>query len=121
MAKTILIVDDSAVVRQVVSYSLSKAGYEVIAAVDGNDALTKLPNPSITMVITDLNMPGMNGIELIRQLRTRREFKFTPIVMLTTISEESKKHEGKEAGASGWIFKPFTSSQLMDVVKRFIA
>jgi two-component system chemotaxis response regulator CheY len=120
MAKTVLIVDDSSVVRQVVSYTLSKAGYELIVAVNGKDALTKLPNAMIAMVITDLNMPEMNGIELIRELRKRNEHKFTPIVMLTTVSEESRKQEGKEAGASGWIFKPFTSAQLMEVVNRFI-
>jgi two-component system chemotaxis response regulator CheY len=120
MAHTLLIVDDSASMRQMVSFTLKDAGYEVIAASNGKDALTKLNGVKISMVITDLNMPEMDGIELIRQLRGLPGFKFTPIVMLTTESQDTKKMAGKQAGASGWIVKPFKPEQLVDTVKRFV-
>jgi two-component system chemotaxis response regulator CheY len=120
MAHTLLIVDDSASMRQMVSFTLKDAGYDVIAANNGKDALTKLDGAKISMVITDLNMPEMDGIELIRQLRTKPGFKFTPIVMLTTESQDSKKMAGKQAGASGWIVKPFKPEQLLDTVKKFV-
>ena len=118
---TILTVDDSASMRQLVSFALKDAGYEVIAAVDGKDALGKLNNGSkVDMVVTDLNMPNMNGIELIQALRTSSDNKFTPVVMLTTESQESKKQEGKTAGASGWIVKPFTPEVLLNGIKKFV-
>ncbi len=120
MAKTVLIVDDSTSMRQLVSFTLKDAGYEIVEAVNGRDALNKLNGKKIEMVITDLNMPEMDGIELIRQLRNNSGFRFTPIVMLTTESQESKKQEGKRAGASGWIVKPFTPEQLIAVVKKFV-
>lgn len=120
MAKKVLVVDDAAVVRQVVSCMLTIAGYTVIQAVDGNDALTKLRADAISMVITDVNMPGMGGIEFIRWLRNHSEFRFMPVVMLTTLSHESKMQEGKEAGASGWLTKPFTAAQLIDTVRKFV-
>lgn len=119
MAEPILIVDDSASMRQLVSFALKDAGYEVIAAINGKDALGKLNGARIGMVITDLNMPEMDGIEFIKQLRSTSGYKFTPVVMLTTESQESKKQEGKQAGASGWIVKPFTPTQLIDIIKRF--
>ncbi len=118
--KKVLMVDDAAVVRQIVTLTLTNAGYEVIQAIDGNDALTKLRTNNISMVITDLNMPGMDGIEFIRQVRGKSEFRFMPVVMLTTQSQASKREEGKEAGASGWICKPFTSAQLIGVLQKFI-
>jgi two-component system chemotaxis response regulator CheY len=120
MGKTILIVDDSASMRQLVTFALNDAGYDVVAAVDGKDALSKAGDGAVDMVVTDLNMPEMDGLELIRQLRSQPSYKFTPIVMLTTESQETKKQEGKTAGASGWIVKPFTPEQLVGVVKRFI-
>jgi len=120
MAHTLLIVDDSASMRQMVSFTLKDAGYDVIAAANGKDALTKLDGAKIAMVITDLNMPEMDGIELIKQLRGKVGFKFTPIVMLTTESQDSKKMAGKQAGASGWIVKPFKPDQLLDTVKKFV-
>jgi two-component system chemotaxis response regulator CheY len=120
MAHTLLIVDDSASMRQMVSFTLKDAGYEVISANNGKDALTKADNAKIAMVITDLNMPEMDGIELIKQLRGKPGFKFTPIVMLTTESQDSKKLAGKQAGASGWIVKPFKPDQLLDTVKKFV-
>ena len=121
MSKTILLVDDAAVVRHIVSLTLRKAGYEVIEAVNGNDALHKLAQNKVGMVITDLNMPEMDGIELIRHLREKTAYRFLPVVMLTTVSQEERKKEGKEAGASGWIYKPFQSKDLLDTVRRFVA
>jgi two-component system chemotaxis response regulator CheY len=120
MAHSLLIVDDSASMRQMVSFTLKDAGYDIIAANNGKDALTKLDGARISMVITDLNMPEMDGIELIKQLRGRPDFKFTPIVMLTTESQESKKLAGKQAGASGWIVKPFKPEQLVETVRKFL-
>lgn len=120
MPGNILIVDDSASMRQLVAFTLQDAGFSVTQAVDGMDALTKSAPTKADMVITDLNMPNMDGIELIRQLRAKPEYKFTPIVMLTTESQDSKKQEGRQAGASGWIVKPFTPEQLVGVVKKFI-
>jgi len=120
MSKNILIVDDSASMRQLVTFALEDAGYDVVQAVDGEDALSKASQSRAEMVITDLNMPKLDGIGLIRQLREKSEYKFTPIVMLTTESQETKKNEGKQAGASGWIVKPFTPDQLIGVVRKFV-
>ncbi len=119
MSKVIMTVDDSSSMRQMVGFTLRNAGYEVIEAVDGKDALSKLGSP-IHMVLTDLNMPNMDGIELIRALRAHALFKFVPIVMLTTESQASKKQEGKAAGATGWIVKPFKPEQLVAVVKKVL-
>jgi two-component system chemotaxis response regulator CheY len=110
MNKTIMTVDDSASVRQMVSFTLREAGFEVVEAVDGLDAMSKLNGSPIHMVLTDLNMPNMDGIELIRNLRAYPACKFIPIIMLTTESQAEKKQEGKAAGATGWIVKPFTQS-----------
>ncbi len=120
MDKKILIVDDSASMRQLVSFALEDVGYTVVQAVDGQDALAKADSMLVDMVITDLNMPNMDGIELIRGLRANSKYKYTPIVMLTTESQDTKKKEGREAGASGWIVKPFTPEQLIDVIKKFV-
>jgi two-component system chemotaxis response regulator CheY len=118
MGKKILTVDDSASMRQMVSFTLKGAGYDVVEAVDGKDALTKIKGTDIGMIITDLNMPNMDGIELIRNVRALPGLKFIPIVLLTTESQDSKKKEGKEAGATGWIVKPFKPEQLVSVVKK---
>ncbi len=120
MAKTVLIVDDSASMRQLVSFALKSAGYDVVAAVHGRDALDKVDGTKVEMVVTDLNMPEMDGIELIKQLRAKPTTKFTPIVMLTTESQETKKQEGKQAGASGWLVKPFKPDELVEIVKKFV-
>ncbi len=120
MAKTIMTVDDSASVRQMVSFTLKEAGYETIEACDGRDALSKSSGVTLHMVVTDLNMPNMDGIELIRQLRASAAHKFVPIIMLTTESQNEKKMEGKSAGATGWIVKPFKPEQLVSVVKKVI-
>ncbi|MEQ8188487.1 MAG: response regulator [Candidatus Eremiobacterota bacterium] len=119
MSKVIMTADDSASIRQMVSFTLKKEGYDVIEAVDGKDALGKL-NPSVKMLITDLNMPNIDGIELIKQVRANPAFKFIPIIMLTTESQDSKKQEGKTAGATGWIVKPFKPEQLVAVVKKVL-
>jgi two-component system chemotaxis response regulator CheY len=119
MAKTILTVDDSASVRQMVRFTLSDAGYAVIEAVDGKDALAKML-PAVNLVITDLNMPNLDGIGLIRAVRANPAYKGIPIVMLTTESQDSRKLEGKAAGATGWIVKPFATQQLLAVVKRVL-
>jgi two-component system chemotaxis response regulator CheY len=120
MGKVIMTVDDSASVRQMVSFTLQQAGYEVITAADGKDALAKLNGAALNMVITDLNMPNLDGIGLIRQLRAQPKYKFIPIVMLTTESQNEKKMEGKAAGATGWIVKPFKPEQLVAVVKKVL-
>jgi two-component system chemotaxis response regulator CheY len=120
MAKTIMTVDDSASVRQMVVFTLQQGGYEVIEAVDGRDALAKLRGAKCDMIITDLNMPNMDGIEMIREVRKDPAHRSAPIVMLTTESQEGRKQEGKSAGATGWIIKPFKPEQLLAIVKRVI-
>ncbi|WP_028579976.1 response regulator [Desulfogranum japonicum] len=120
MSKTILSVDDSASIRQMVSMTLKKAGYDVIEAVDGMDGLAKTKGREIHMIITDLNMPKMDGITLIQKVRTDPKLKFIPIIMLTTESQAEKKQQGKSAGATGWIVKPFKPDQLLGVVKKVL-
>lgn len=120
MSKVILTADDSSSVRQMVSFTLKGAGYEVIEAVDGKDGLAKANSHSVHMVLTDLNMPNLNGIDLIKSLRSEPKYKFIPIVMLTTESQDAKKQEGKAAGATGWIVKPFQPEQLLAVVKKVL-
>ncbi len=116
----ILSVDDSASIRQMVSFTLMKEGYEVIEASDGQDALSKLGGSPVNMVITDLHMPVMDGIELIKSLRANPTYRFTPIVMLTTESHQDRKDQGRQAGATGWIVKPFKPDQLVSVVKKLL-
>ena len=118
MAKKILAVDDSKTMREMVSFTLKGAGYEVVEAEDGQAALSLLNGGKVDAVITDLNMPNMNGFELIRALRANPAYKFTPILMLTTEGDDSKKQEGKSAGATGWIVKPFNPEKLVEVVKK---
>jgi two-component system chemotaxis response regulator CheY len=120
MTRKFLVVDDSASMRQLVSFTIKDAGYDVSVAENGKDALAKLSNGKVDMVITDLNMPDMDGIELIKKLRAMPDYRFTPIIMLTTESQELKKQEGRQAGASGWIVKPFSPEQLLGVVKKFV-
>lgn len=120
MSKVIMSVDDSASVRQMVSFTLKQAGYTVLEASDGRDALARINGSGAQMVLTDLNMPNMDGIELIRHLRAHPCCKFIPIVMLTTESQADKKQEGKAAGATGWIVKPFKPEQLLAVVKKVL-
>jgi len=121
MAKTIMTVDDSASVRQMVKFTLQNEGYEVLEAVDGQDALNKIKQlDTFDLLVTDLNMPNMDGIELIREVRKLDAFRFLPILMLTSESQEGKKQEGKQAGASGWIVKPFKPEQLIAVIRRVL-
>ena len=120
MPKTIMTVDDSTSVRQMVSFALQSAGYAVLEACDGKDALAKLNGAQVDMIITDLNMPNMDGIALIRSVRAEAAHKFVPIVLLTTESQAEKKQEGKAAGATGWIVKPFKPEQLLGVVKKVL-
>lgn len=120
MTKRIMTVDDSVSVRQMVSFTLKNAGYETVEASDGKDALVKLNGSGVNMILTDLNMPNLDGIGLIKEVRTKPEFKFIPIVMLTTESQDSKKLEGKNAGATGWIVKPFKPDQLLAVIKKVL-
>ena len=112
--------DDSASVRQMVSFTLKQNGYTVVEAVDGKDALQKIQGQKVDMLITDLNMPNLDGIGLIKGVRALPGYKFIPIVMLTTESQDSKKQEGKSAGATGWIVKPFQPDQLIAVVKKVL-
>jgi len=118
VSKVIMTVDDSATIRQMVSFTLKAAGYDVVEAVDGQDALDKLKARPVQLLLADLNMPRLDGIGLIRALRASPATKFLPIIMLTTESQESKKQEGKQAGATGWIVKPFTADQLLAVVRK---
>jgi len=117
--KTVMTVDDSASVRQMVAFTLKNAGYAVIEAVDGKDALGKLKG-QVDMILTDLNMPNMDGITLIKSVRAQAAYKFIPIVMLTTESQAGRKQEGKDAGATGWIVKPFKPEQLLAVVQKVL-
>ena len=121
MAKTILIVDDSSSMRQLVKMTLTGAGHQVIEAVDGRDALAKLTGQKVNLIISDVNMPNLDGIGLVKALKLRPEYKFTPIVMLTTESEASKKAEGQAAGARAWIVKPFQPAQLLSAVDKLVS
>jgi two-component system chemotaxis response regulator CheY len=121
MAKTILIVDDSASLRQVVNIALANAGYEIIEACDGIDALAKLDGRKIHLIISDVNMPNMDGISLVKEIKQRADYKFTPIIMLTTESQEDKKLQGQAAGARAWVVKPFQPAQMLGAVSKLIA
>lgn len=120
MAKTILIVDDSASIRQVVGIALKSAGYDTIEAVDGKDALSKLNGQKIHLIISDVNMPNMDGITFVKEAKKIPDYKFTPIIMLTTESQEGKKQEGQAAGAKAWVVKPFQPAQMLAAVSKLI-
>lgn len=120
MTKTILSVDDSASMRQMIKLALGGAGYQVVEASDGRDALAKASQSGIQMVLTDLNMPNMDGLSLIRELRKLPAYRGVPIVFLTTESDDGKRAEAKAAGATAWIVKPFKQEQLLGVVKKVL-
>lgn len=120
MPKAILIVDDSNAIRQSITFVLEQAGYRVVQAVDGVDATGRLGAETFDLVVSDVNMPNMDGIALTRHIRASDKHKFTPVLMLTTESQASMMQEGKEAGATGWIVKPFDQDKLMAVVKKLI-
>ncbi|MCP5283918.1 MAG: response regulator [Burkholderiaceae bacterium] len=118
MSKTVMIVDDSGSFRTVVKLALQKAGYQTVEAVDGKDAVGKLDGRKLNLIVCDVNMPNMDGLSFLKHLKTTGSYKFTPVIMLTTESQEAKKAEGRAAGARAWITKPFQPSQLVDAVNR---
>lgn len=118
MPKIALTVDDSKTIREMVAFTLKSQGFEVLEAEDGQQALNVLGDKEVSVIITDLNMPNMDGFELMRKLRANPKYKFVPILMLTTESDDSKKATGKEAGATGWIVKPFNPEKLVQVVNK---
>ncbi|WP_368204502.1 response regulator [Aeromonas sp. s5] len=120
MPKTVLIVDDSATIRQVVGMTLKGAGYEVMEASDGKDALKKLDGKKINLIISDVNMPNMDGISFVKEAKKLASYKFTPVIMLTTESQDSKKQEGQTAGAKAWVVKPFQPDQMLAAVAKLI-
>ncbi len=121
MGKTILVVDDSASVRQVVSIALKGAGYDVIQGSDGMDALKQLDGRRIHLIISDVNMPNMDGITFVAEAKKLPAYKFTPIIMLTTESQEDKKRQAQVAGAKAWVTKPFQPEQMLAAVSKLIA
>ena len=120
MAKTALVVDDSVTIRQMVSFTLTEAGFEVLLGSDGAEGLSHLNGRRVDLIVTDINMPVMDGFDMIRQARAREAYRFTPILVLTTESKDSRKLEGKQAGATGWIVKPFNPQQLKQVVSKVV-
>ncbi|WP_144640582.1 response regulator [Bordetella genomosp. 13] len=118
--KTILIVDDSASVRQVVGIALRGAGYDVIEGRDGQDALGKLGGQKVHLIISDVNMPNMDGIAFLKAVKQLPAYRFTPVLMLTTENQEAKKKEGQLAGAKAWMVKPFQPAQLLGAVERLL-
>ena len=120
MRKTILIIDDSALLRQVVSIALNTAGYDVIDAEDGQQALDKLDGRKIHLAICDVNMPVMDGITFVKTVKTMPGYRFLPIIMLTTESRENRKQEGQAAGAKAWVVKPFRPDQILNAVSKLI-
>lgn len=120
MAKTIMIVDDSATLRQVVSIALKGAGYDVIEGCDGKDALNKLTGQKVHLIISDVNMPNMDGLTFVTEVKKLPAYKFTPIIMLTTEAGEAKKAAGQAAGAKAWVVKPFKPDQMLAAVSKLI-
>ncbi|MDF2178245.1 response regulator [Aliiglaciecola sp. CAU 1673] len=118
MSKTILVVDDSPSIRQVVGLTLRAAGHQVVEAVDGKDALTKLDGRKIHLIVSDVNMPNMDGISFVKEVKKLPDYCYTPILMLTTESEESKKAAGREAGAKAWLLKPFKPEMLLSAITK---
>jgi two-component system chemotaxis response regulator CheY len=120
MAGVILAVDDSASMRQMVNFTLKGAGYEVVQAIDGVEALEYARQHSVDLVLTDVNMPRMDGITLVKELRALPAYRYTPMLVLTTESSQDKKMQGKQAGATGWIVKPFNPDQLLATIARVL-
>lgn len=121
MGKTVMVVDDSASLRQVVNLTLSGAGYEVIEASDGRDALAKLDGRRVHLIISDVNMPRLDGIGFVKEIKRNPHYQFTPVIMLTTEAGENKKSEGQHAGARAWVVKPFQPAQMLAAVSKLIA
>ncbi|MDR3390523.1 MAG: response regulator [Sulfuriferula sp.] len=120
MAKTVMVVDDSASMRQAVSISLKGAGYDVIEGSDGKDALSKLKGQKVHLIISDVNMPNMDGITFVTEVKKLPAYKFTPVIMLTTEAGEAKKAAGQAAGAKAWVVKPFKPEQMLNAVSKLI-
>jgi two-component system chemotaxis response regulator CheY len=120
MAKTIMIIDDSVSLRQVVGIALTGAGYDVIEACDGQDALGKLTGQKVHLMVCDVNMPNLDGIGFLKAVKTLPAYRFTPVIMLTTEAGEDKKKEGQAAGARAWVVKPFKPEQLLVAVSKLI-
>lgn len=120
MGKLIMLVDDSASLRQVVGIALKSAGYEVLEACDGQDALKKLTGQKVHLIVSDVNMPNMDGISMVKEIKKLPNYKFTPIMMLTTESDQEKKMQGKAAGAKAWLVKPFQPPTLLDAVSKLV-
>jgi len=120
MSKTILIVDDSFSLRQTLAIALKGAGYDVLEASDGKDALTRLDGRKINLIISDVNMPNMDGISFVKAAKALPNYRFTPIVMLTTEGDEKKKQEGRDAGVRAWVIKPFQPPALLDAVAKLV-
>ncbi|UZE21522.1 response regulator [Pseudomonas sp. B21-056] len=120
MAKTIMIVDDSASLRQVVSIALKSAGYDTVEACDGKDALSKLDGRKLHLIISDVNMPNMDGLSFVRAAKQLPAYKFTPVIMLTTEVSDAKKQEGQAAGAKAWVVKPFQPAQMLTAVSKLV-
>lgn len=120
MAKTIMVVDDSASMRQVVGIALKGAGYDVLEGRDGVDALSKLTGQKVNLVVCDVNMPNMDGITFVREMKKLASYRFTPVIMLTTESAEGKKAEGQAAGAKAWVVKPFRPEVLLNAVQKLV-
>jgi len=120
LGKTIMIVDDSSSMRQVVGIALKTAGYDVLEGCDGRDALTKLDGRKVHLIISDVNMPNMDGITFLKEVKKHASYKFTPVIMLTTESQEAKMNEGRAAGAKAWMVKPFKPAQILDAVSKLV-
>jgi len=119
MNKKIMVIDDSSAIRNVVSMVLKSQEYEIIEAIDGIDALKKLQS-DIDLFLCDVNMPNMNGMEFLKEIKNNKDYKFTPFVMLTTESGQDVKVKAKELGAKAWLVKPFQPADLLDVIKKLI-
>lgn len=120
MSRCILVVDDSASFRQVVGMALKGAGYDVVEASDGKDALTKLDGRKYHLIVSDVNMPNLDGIGFVKEAKLKPDYRFTPVVMLTTVATEERKAEGKAAGVRAWIVKPFQPAVLLDAVAKLV-
>jgi two-component system, chemotaxis family, chemotaxis protein CheY len=120
MSKTALVVDDSASMRQMVAHTLTQAGFSVLEGADGQAGIQQLEGQKVDLIITDLNMPIMNGIEFIAQVRSKPAYKFTPVLMLTTEAQDRLKKEAKAAGATGWLVKPFDPSKMLQVISKVL-
>ncbi len=120
MAKTIMVIDDSTTIRSSINMILKKSGYEVIEASDGKDALNKLTGQKVHLTICDVNMPNMDGITFLKSIKLLPSYRFTPVIMLTTESQETKKEEGRQAGAKAWVVKPFKPEQMLSAIEKLI-